>query len=249
MNTIIFGHRGAAGEAPENTMTGFHYAWEQAGVRSFELDVHLTKDEDLAILHDATLDRTTNGTGYVGDYTMDELRSFDARSIFKETSAPASIPSLDEFLDEFAGRLDNLQLEIKTDTPIVLDEVVRRVLTLLKVYDIREKTVVTSFDTYPLKRVRQLSPSQRCGLIAMHYSEQDLANALSIGCWNTCIPLHNPGSKELIRKAREAGLQTTGWLGNTIEEVDTLLSWGVDSITTNFPTQIIAYMKSLHTTE
>ncbi|PKL11511.1 MAG: glycerophosphodiester phosphodiesterase, partial [Spirochaetae bacterium HGW-Spirochaetae-8] len=80
---MLFGHRGAAGEAPENTLVGFAHAFQVAHVRCFEFDVHLTKDRQLAIIHDASIDRTTNGKGFVADYTLQELKKLDAGVLYK----------------------------------------------------------------------------------------------------------------------------------------------------------------------
>ena len=83
---IIYGHRGAAGEAPENTVTGFSYA-RSIGVRDYEFDAHLTRDGELAVIHDGSVDRTTNGRGTVEAMTMDELRALDAYARFPDNSS------------------------------------------------------------------------------------------------------------------------------------------------------------------
>lgn len=237
----LFGHRGAAGEAPENTMAGYEFAYAH-GVRCLELDVHLTRDGDLAVIHDETLDRTTDGKGHVGGYTMGELKDFHAGALFAERYPEARIPSLTEVMEGYAARMNLFQVEIKTDRPFILDMVCTQVCDTLHQFGAAEKTIVTSFDPYAIRLVRQISPEQRCGLISMYYKESDIRLAKELGCWNTCIPLKTGGSGELVRIARNLGLEVTGWLGNTIADVDTLLEWGVDSITTNFPALILPYL-------
>ena len=243
MPLLIFGHRGAAGEAPENTMVGFNYAYDTARVRCFELDVHLTKDGQLAVIHDPLLDRTTDGKGPVGHYSLAELKRFNAGLLFPGKFTHAKIPTLHEVLDEFADKISFFQIEIKTDTEIVLNRVADLVLQAIDTYKIREKTVVTSFDPYAITRIRLTDPTQHCGLIAMEYSEEDLLKAIGLGCYNTCIRITTANGKDLVAKAQSYGLQTTGWLGNTAEDVDTLLSWGVDSITTNYPSAVRTYVQ------
>ena len=240
----LFGHRGAAGEAPENTMEGYEFAYS-LGVRCLELDVHLTKDGDLAVIHDETLDRTTDGKGHVGGYTMDELRRFHAGALFAERYPEARIPSLKDVMEIYASKMNLFQVEIKTDRPFILDMVCRQVVDTLCDFDIAEKTIITSFDPYAIKVVRRISPDQKCGLISMSYKESDILLARELGCWNTCIPLKTGGSKELVKMAQSFGLEVTGWLGNSSSDIDTLLDWGVDSITTNFPSFALPYLEGL----
>jgi len=242
MAIMLFGHRGAAGEAPENTLVGFAYAFRSAQVRCFEFDVHLTKDSRLAVIHDGIIDRTTNGKGEIGMYTLDELKQFDAGVQFGRRFSGAVIPSLEEVLDIYAGEIASFQIEIKTDTQEVLDVVVAKLLDTIQTYQISEKTVVTSFDAYALRRVLKTNPSQKCGFIAMNYTENDLLTAVDLGCFNTCIPLTSPDGKELVTQAQSKGLQTTGWLGNSSQDIDILLDWNVDSITSNYPTSIRNYL-------
>ncbi|MCX7027410.1 MAG: glycerophosphodiester phosphodiesterase family protein [Spirochaetes bacterium] len=239
----LFGHRGAAGEAPENTLAGYRFAWG-LGVRCLELDVHLTRDGELAVIHDEVLDRTTNGKGHVGGYTMAELKGFDAGFLYGGTFPDARIPTLDEVFSEFAAMMRLFQLEIKTDRPFILDIVCKKVGETLLRFGIADKVVVTSFDPYAIRTMKKVLPRQRCGLISMQYRESDLRLAKELGCWNTCIPLKTGGSADLVRKAHALGLEVTGWLGNSTADVDILLEWGTDSITSNYPSIVLPYLKS-----
>lgn len=243
MALMLFGHRGAAGEAPENTLVGFEHAYKVAKVRCFELDVHLTKDNKLAVIHDGVLDRTTDGKGPIGDYSLGELKRFNAGVLFKDRFAGSIIPSLNEVLAIYADSITSFQIEIKTDSREVLQVVSAMVADAIRRYRIQEKTVVTSFDRYALECILKATPSQKCGLIAMNYTTRDLENAISLGCFNTCIPLTALDGAGLVAAARAKGLQTTGWLGNTPRDVDSLLAWNVDSITSNFPSSVRAYLR------
>ena len=242
MSLLLFGHRGAAGEAPENTLVGFIHAFEKASVRCFEFDVRLTKDEHLAVIHDPTIDRTTNGTGRVGDYSLVELQKFDAGSPDEYYPLRPYIPSLEEVLDGYAQSIMNFQIEIKPDSPEIIERVASLTIAAINRYAIAEKTVVTSFDPYALECVHKNSKNQRCGLISFDYTLDVLETAISLDCYNVCIPITTINGKELTEIAHGKGLQTTGWLGNSHEDIDTLLSWGVLSITTNYPTQIRRYL-------
>ena len=239
---LVYGHRGAMGEAPENTLVGFRHAYEKAGVRNFEFDLRLTRDGELAVLHDELLDRTTNGRGSMGERSLEELRSLDARAFFPN-SKPARIPSLEEVLGIYARDIGRFQIEIKPDLPEKLDRVCLRLRDCLKAYGIEEKTTVTSFEPYALKTIKRLNAGLKLGLISYHYTDAILETALSLGCIDACIPL-KAGNRELVRKARDKGLDVTGWLGNTAEDIDELLAWGVNEITTNFPSFAIPYLKT-----
>lgn len=239
----LFGHRGAAGEAPENTLAGIEYAY-RLGIRCLEFDVHLTADGDLAVIHDEALDRTAHGKGHVGGYSMAELREFDAGKLFPGFEG-ARIPSLSEVLDAWGQRMRLLQLEIKPDRPFILDMVCRKVADEIASRGLGDKIVVTSFDPYALERIAKLLPSQRRGLICMTYRESDARLAKTLGCYNTCIPLRMGGSKALVDLAHSLGLEVTGWLGNSVGDIDELLEWGVDSVTTNYPSMALPYLRSL----
>lgn len=111
----IIGHRGARNEAPENTIAGFTYAVE-LGLQAVELDVRLARDGQLVVIHDATVDRTTDRNGRVGDFTAPELGGMDARAAHPEWPERCGIPTLTDVLD-VVGHLPRLLVEIKADRP------------------------------------------------------------------------------------------------------------------------------------
>jgi glycerophosphoryl diester phosphodiesterase len=230
---ILYGHRGARFEAPENTLTGFRHALRQ-GITAFEFDVHLSADDQLVVIHDATVDRTTNGSGAVATMTVAELASLDARSIFPDWPEPAGVPALDQVLD-LIGHADDMEIEIKTDRPERLQRVAELVLDAIRRFDLGERANVTSFDPVALEAIGRLAPQQRRGFIAKFETAQDLATALRLGARHCAIPIKT-GSAERVREAHDAGLRVTGWQGNTREDVHTLLAWDVDAITSDYPT-------------
>ena len=230
---ILYGHRGARFEAPENTLTGFRHALRQ-GISAFEFDVHLSADDRLVVIHDPTVDRTTNGSGAVADMTVAELARLDARSIFPDWPEPASVPTLTEVLDTI-GAADDMEIEIKTDRPERLQRVAELVLDAIRRYDIAGRAAVTSFDPVALEAVARLAPKQRRGFIARFETRDDVDTALRLGATQCAIPLKT-GSVERVREAHDAGLQVTGWQGNARDDIRTLLAWGVDAITSDYPT-------------
>ncbi|HEV8502880.1 MAG TPA: glycerophosphodiester phosphodiesterase family protein [Casimicrobiaceae bacterium] len=230
---ILFGHRGARNEAPENTLTGFRHALG-AGITAFEFDVHLSADDQLVVIHDSTVDRTTNGSGAVAAMTVAELARLDARSIFPQWPEPASVPTLTEVLDLIAGA-EHMELEIKTDRPDRLRRVAGQVLAAIRRYDIAGRVTVTSFDPVALEAVARLAPQQPLGFIAKFETGDDLATALRLGATRCAIPLKT-GSRDRVQEAQAAGMRVTGWQGNTRDDIETLLAWGVECITSDYPT-------------
>ena len=165
--TLIVAHRGASGQAPENTMEAFRLGVE-AGADAIELDVHLTADGELAVIHDETLDRTTDRTGRVAERTMDQIREADAGATFArpgDSGLPfagrgLTVPTLAEVLAWLPGAV-GLVIEIKARA--AADAVVAAVAG----HPVREggRLVVISFDEAAIERVRELDPGIRTGYL------------------------------------------------------------------------------------
>ena len=122
----LYGHRGAQNEAPESTLSGFRHAIA-IGLTAVEFDVQRTADRQLVVIHDATLDRTTNGHGPVADLTLADLQRLDARAQFPDWPEPVTVPTLAEVLHVVSG-MEHLLVEIKPDAPEELDWVIPAVI-------------------------------------------------------------------------------------------------------------------------
>ena len=238
----IFGHRGAMWEAPENTLVGFEYAFQNAGVKNFEFDIHLTKDRELVVIHDSTVDRTTNGRGNVRAFTLRDLKALNACAFFPWFNQ-ATIPTLEEVLSEYAHKIELFQIEIKPSSRMILKPLVKKLLLIIERFQIKQKVTITSFHPIALQMVKTESSEMSCGLISYHFVPDTLKTAERIGCTVVCIPLKS-GNREMVQKAHEMGFLVTGWLGNTAKDIDTLLEWGIDEITTNHPSFAIPYLNS-----
>jgi glycerophosphoryl diester phosphodiesterase len=163
--TIVVAHRGASTAAPENTMEAYRLAVEQ-GADAIELDVHLTADGQLVVIHDETLERTTDGTGAVVGHTMDQIRALDAGATFAgvDGSFPhrgrgLGVPSLPEVIEWLPAGI-GLVIEIKARGAV--DEVVR---LLREAPDARERASVISFDEQAIERSRELDADLPTGLL------------------------------------------------------------------------------------
>src|SRR3954452_5296438 len=148
-------HRGAMGYAPENTFAAFELAVAQ-GADMIEMDVHLTADNQCVVIHDETLERTTDGHGLVGEMTLAELQRFDAGSWFGSEFAGQHIPSLDEVLAWGHGRAI-MNIEIKAD-PVPYEGIEARVVDLIRRHGMQDDVILISFDHRAIKRVKALAP-------------------------------------------------------------------------------------------
>lgn len=239
----IVAHRGASGQAPENTIASVRLAWVLKA-DAVEVDVHLTRDGQIVCLHDETLERTTNGNGNVRDKTWDELKRLDAGSWKDQRFAGERIPLLSEVLDTVPDG-KRLFVEIKAGKELT-GELVR----LLKEHASAGKITVISFDVDALDRLKRELPDVPCFWIV------DAERASRFGGWKPIkervaqqardfgfegIDISDGGfSKELLLACRENKLELHVWTVDDPERARELAMLGVDGITTNRPEAIRA---------
>lgn len=231
----IVSHRGARFEAPENTVAGFEYA-VRLGMTTVELDVHLTRDGELVVIHDASVDRTTNGTGPVGDLTLAEIQSLDARSVHTDWPEPCRVPTFREVLEVLAD-LPNMEVEIKKDTPDNMERVVAGVLSTMDVIGRTEGIVITSFEPYALEVAMRLAPDQPRGFIGDWTKEETWEVAARCAITKAGINLGH-ATPEIVARAKGAGYRTVGWPCNTPEAAEQVKACGFDEVCTDNPTVI-----------
>jgi glycerophosphoryl diester phosphodiesterase len=241
VDVILVGHRGARGEAPENTIAGFAHA-RAVGVDRLELDVRLSADDRLVVVHDETVDRTTAATGPVAGFTAAELAGLDARGSCLDWPERVGIPTLDEVLEAIGGC--DLAIEVKRDAPARLERVCALLVGAIGRHGIADRVRVSSFEASALEAVRRLAPDLPRVYIARYDAPGDLETALALGCAQADVPLAS-GSADVVRAAHARGLGVCGWLGNTPEDVRALVAWGVDAITTDYPTTTRATLRAL----
>lgn len=231
----IIGHRGARFEAPENTLAGFRYA-KRIGIMSMEFDVRRTKDDGFVVIHDATVDRTTNGTGPVSGLTVAELQALDARSIHPDWPEPCPVPALAEVLETLADT-PHMQIEIKKDTPQNMELVIEGVLGTMAQIGRTEGIVITSFEPLALEIARRRSPEQPRGLIGDWSAGEMFADAKRLDVSKACINLDS-ATPEIVARAKDAGYRTVGWPCNTPEAVEKILACDFDEVSTDAPSTI-----------
>ena len=237
---LLFGHRGARGEAPENTLAGFAYA-QKLGLTAFELDVRLTADARLAVIHDATVDRTTGKTGPVVEYTAAELARLDARRSFPDWPEPVGVPLLDDVLAAYAGAMV-FAIEIKRDESERLERVGTLVVNAIERFRLHGRVTITSFEPEALEIVRRLAPDVPRAYIGAYDTPAFLETAVRLECAQADIPLKT-GAAEVVREAKFRGLRVVGWQGNTPEDLTALIGWDVDGITSDYPSLALRHLR------
>ena len=235
---IVYGHRGAKGEAPENTLEGFVHAHRQ-GIRHFELDLVLSKDGIPVLVHDLTVNRTTTFKGNVSEYTLAELTGMDARRNVSTWPSPVGIPSLDELLDRFDD-LEHLQLEVKSDKSPRMNVLSNRLTEIIQARRLYDKVAVTSSDVHFLKEIRRRDRNIRLGLVAERKFPRPMTIASRLEVEYLCINWKLL-SKELVEHAHRKGMHVSAWTVNRIFDMLGLEKMGVDSIITDYPTSTITY--------
>jgi len=236
----VIAHRGASAVAPENTMAAFRRAAEM-GAECIETDLHLSRDGRLVIVHDTTLNRTTNGDGLVKNFTFNELRELDAGTWFSQDFAGERLPAIEELLD-FAGPADlSLYLEIKGGAGYGVE---RAIISALRGRKEAKATVVLCFDGSVLDRIHQLDRLLMTGLLFDSGGEDMVKEAVRVGA-RQIGPRGDCVTPELIADAHRRGLKVVTWTINDAAQMRALAAIGVDGIMTNHPDRLSAVRDTL----
>ena len=234
---IVVGHRGWPLVYPENTLVGFKAALE-LGVDALELDVHVTKDDHVVVIHDEQLDRTTDGKGAVREATLAELKGLDAGRPFDGKFAGERIPTLEEVMDLVAGAVP-LAVEVKSpgETAGRLND---RLIPLVERYD--GHVIVHSFDADYLRTFRRVSPDVDTGYLCKA-SEETIALTVEMGC-KALHPAWQTVTGELTRAIRDAGLKILTWIARTEDDCRRILdTLDVDAIGADCPDVLIRVLE------
>lgn len=234
-NIEIVSHRGAAFEAPENTIPGFEHAI-RLGMTTVEFDVHITADDQLVVIHDATVDRTTNGTGAVNQMTLSELQALDARAIHTDWPEPCRIPTFEETLRALAG-MPNMEVEIKSDTPENMRRVVEKLVEVTGIVGRTEGIVITSMVPLALEIAMELAPQFPRGFNGFWDKEETFEIAARFDVSLAGIDLRG-ATRDIVQRARSLGYRTVAWSANTPEQVEVIKAYGYDEAGSDAPTLI-----------
>ncbi|WP_185266556.1 glycerophosphodiester phosphodiesterase [Halopseudomonas xiamenensis] len=229
---LIYGHRGARGEAPENTLPSFRKAL-QAGVTRVELDLHLSSDHQLMVIHDPTLKRTTGIKGKVAAQRAADLMRIDARLGLAGWPEPCPIPSLEQ-LFQACPEFEHYQLEVKSGSAAQSRRVIDAITRLVDTYDLADKVVITSASRALLRHARDSGCRLPTGLVEEYGLLDPVKSALRYNCrflvlnWKLCTPAR-------IAQAHRHGLHVSVWTVNEPQLMLQLCEMGVDSLITDVP--------------
>lgn len=230
---MIIGHKGAAGYAPENTLASLRKAIEM-GLDFVEIDVQLTKDEEVIVMHDYNLDRTTDGKGSVKAHTLSEIKTYSAGAWFCEEFKEEKVPTLEEVL-QFLPKHVMLNVEIKN---IARDRanIEEKILDLIKEYDIEDQIIISSFDHISLQKVRTLNKTIKIGVLIYAYLldpwtelEKSKIKPYSIH------PAIEYLDKAFVDEAKKRGYKICPYTVNTVEEYAYCMYLGVDGVFSDYP--------------
>jgi glycerophosphoryl diester phosphodiesterase len=230
-----FAHRGFSGKYPENTMLAFEKAIE-IGADGVELDVQLTKDEQVVIIHDETVNRTTGGEGRVQDYTYEELSKLDASYIYTGKYGINKIPTLREYCEFVKDKDIVTNIELKTGIFEYLG-IEEKVWDLIKEYKLEEKVIISSFNHFSILRMKKIAPNLKYGLL----SETWLIDAgkythnMGVQCYH---PLFRNLTNEVVKEIKQYGIEINTYTVNTEEDVRNLINKGIDIVIGNFPDMV-----------
>jgi glycerophosphoryl diester phosphodiesterase len=232
---LVIAHRGASSYAPENTIAAFDLAL-QMGAHHLELDVHLTRDDYLVIIHDDTVDRTTNGAGPVASQTLAGLQVLDAGAWFGEAFVGAHIPTLAEVLTRYHGRV-HLHIELKGHTA----HLPQRTVDLVRTHGMALHVTFTSFQHTHLQTMRACAPEFPTGWLVGEISDAVIAQAHALGCTQLCprASLVAPG---LVQRLHAEGFIVRAWGVANEALMRQVVDAGADGMTVNFPDKLLAYI-------
>lgn len=227
--TQVWAHRGASADAPECTLPAFELALAQ-GADGIEFDVQLTRDDEVVVIHDETLERTTDGTGWVADHSLAELRALDA-SAGREGFAGTRIPTLDEVLELATGVILNVELKNSRLRYKGLEE---RVLQILADHSAGDRVVLSSFNHYSLRYLMHVGAPYPLGALYSDplYRPWKYAQRLGVTC------LHPPlraTRRKLVDNCHALGMRVHVWTVDDEPDLRRMAGLGVDAVITNRP--------------
>ena len=237
--TLCVAHRGGSAYAPENTMAAFRNAIKMKA-DYFELDVHMSRDGHLVVIHDDELERTTDGTGQVKDKTLAQLKKLDAGSWFSPEFKGERVPTLEEALDLAKGKI-GVVIEIKNG-PNFYEGIEKKVVDLVKKKGMEKDVIIISFDHSNIKKAHKLDPKIAGGILFY-------ANILNVNqtAENSGASLVCPGwqllTPEMISDCHKNGLKLNIWTVNDPALMARFIREGVDVITTDKPDVLIEQIR------
>ncbi|CEH34056.1 glycerophosphodiester phosphodiesterase [Romboutsia lituseburensis] len=232
----IFAHRGASGDYPENTMLSFKKAID-LGIKSIELDVHKSKDNNLVVIHDEDIERTFKGRGLVKDYTYDELKSFKCRKFEFVNNDLCKIPELEEVLSLI--KQNNIYLNIEAKTDLIHYDLERDVLDLIEKYNLEDNVLISSFNHKCINIFKNLNSNIKYG--ALYHTKDDfkgfinvVEHAKNLGVYSINLN-HQLVDKYIVDLAHKSNLKVFVYTVNDPILMRSMIECKVDGVFSDYP--------------
>lgn len=231
--TLVWAHRGASGYAPENTMEAFRKAYEM-GADGIQLDVQMTKDGELVVIHDETIERVSDGTGWVKDMTLAKLRKYNFNKTHPEY-LHAEIPTLEEVYEWIKPTNMTINVEIRTNE-VFYSEIEERILDMTERMGLKDRVIFSSFNHYTVQKIKELDPTAETGML---YCD-GIISPISYGAYVVGADALQPSILNLqyinfIRDCKKAHMKLHVWTINEEQEMRMLCENQVEAMITDYP--------------
>lgn len=232
MKTKVWAHRGASAYAPENTLEAFLLAAEQ-GADGVELDVQLTKDGEMVVVHDEEIDRVSDGSGFVKDYTLAELKILNFNKTHPEYQ-DVKIPTLREVYEALKPTGMTINVELKTGI-FWYKDLEKKVLELTKEMEMEDRVIYSSFNHYSIAKILELDPKASTGILYADIIYDVMNYAKKIGTGALHPATFHVQMADFLQQYVESDLAVHVWTVNDKAEIERLMEAGVDAVITNYP--------------
>jgi glycerophosphoryl diester phosphodiesterase len=229
----VYAHRGASGLYPENTMLAFRKALE-AGSDGIELDVHLSADKEVVIIHDETLERTTDGSGRVCDKSLAELRTLNAAHFWQTGEHYEAIPTFEEYCAWVATTDLVTNIEIKSGI-IYYPELEAKILKIVAAHRLEERIIISSFNHLSLIAVKRINPAIRCAALTFGVGLENAGYCSQAFDLEFYHPQFTAIDAQRIAECHNHGVKVNVWTVDSMRELQQCFAWGCDGVITNFP--------------
>ena len=239
---LIYGHRGFSGQYPENTMTAFKKVLN-TGADGIELDVQLTRDGEVVIIHDETVDRTTDGTGFVRDFFLKDLQALNAAKVRPENCPEETIPTFETYCQWVKDTDLITNIEIKSSVYYYQD-LEDRTLALVKKYHLEDRVIFSSFNPLSLVKLKRLSPEMPCGLLTENGGIDNAGPLCRDFGFEYYHPCKDDLTEENLAGCSACGVSLNVWTVNDFESLSRLRDASVTGIITNHPDMAAKILKN-----
>ena len=230
----IFAHRGFSGYYPENTMLAFQKVAEETVADGIALDIQLTKDGEIVIMHDEMLDRTTNGSGWLKDHTLEELKMLSVGVNVKGFFPRQTIPTLREYFTWLKTTKLITNIELKTSY-FEYEGIEEKLIAMVKEFGLEDQIWYSSFNHYTVARIKKLMPEAKCGLLTDTWLMDIGEYAASQGAASVNARTYFCAKEGVAADLHAHNIALQAWTPNDAEMMQELVDAGVDVLITNYP--------------